>query len=209
MSLTKQEEFLIKEYESAIQLTYHIDELRNKLMVFYLTYSGVAFAAMAILFKGEARNTLFEHVEAVVGVLLLIVALTGLVVVQGMARLRRVQIEHFRIIGSVRKFFLEKDLNLWNLIQLSAKTLPKPNRKSGTYMWLLLVMLISSSLFSLSVYLFVVKVYSVFPTIWGACTALAAFPFFLVLQDRFYFAWASPAQEQVYTEANPPFVPWQ
>lgn len=209
MSLTKQEEFLIKEYESATQLTYHIDELRNKLMVFYLTYSGVAFAAIAILFKGEAKNTLFEQVEAVVSFLLLIVALTGLVVIQGLARLRRVQIEHFRIISNVRKFFLEKDLKLWNLIQLSAKTLPQPNRKSGTYMWLLLVMLISSSLFSLSVYLFVVKVYSVLPSMWGAFTALAAFILFLFLQDRFYFAWASPVQEQVYTDANPPFIPWQ
>src|SRR5687768_11849884 len=97
-SLTAQDEFLLKEYESATELTNHIDELRNKLTGFYLTFAGVAVAGVAILIKDEAKSKIFDRVDGVIAILLFVVALTGWIVVLGLARLRRVQIEYFGII---------------------------------------------------------------------------------------------------------------
>jgi hypothetical protein len=93
-SLTPQDEFLLKEYESATELTNHIDELRNKLTGFYLTFAGVAVAGVAILIKDEAKSKIFDRVDGVIAILLFVVALTGWIVVLGLARLRRVQIEY-------------------------------------------------------------------------------------------------------------------
>lgn len=151
--LTKQDQFLLKEYDAAQQLTFHIDELRNKLTGLYLTFAGVAVAGVAVLIKGEIESTVFDRIEGLVATLLLIVALIGWIVVLGLARLRRVQIEYFGIINSIREHFLGQDYELWNRVQVSRQTLPTPNRRSGTYMWLLLVILASSSLMGFSVYL--------------------------------------------------------
>jgi hypothetical protein len=203
--LSKHEEFLLKEYESATGLTNHIDELRNKLTSFYLTFAGFAVAAIALLVKGEAKTVLFEKAEGLIAVLLLIIALIGAIVVMGLARLRKVQIEYFRIINNIREYFLDKDYDLWNRIQLSRKTLPNPNRRSGTYMWLLLVMLISSSLLAMSIYLFLVKFFSFVLSGYGQWISALSFFVFLLFQDQLYFKWASPPPELDYSEQNPPF----
>lgn len=205
ITITKQEDFLIKEYESAVQLTYHIDELRNKMTTFYLTFTGVAVVGMTILLKGEAASTLSDKVYGVMGGLLLLISLIGMVVIQGMARMRRVQIEHFQIISNLRNIFLASDYELWNAVQLSSKTVPKPNRRSGTYMWLLMVMFISSSLFAISVYLFLVKAFIILAPLLGGFIGLAAFILFMILQDYFYLAWAAPPPQNVYSDTNKPF----
>ena len=75
--LTRQDQFLLKEYDSAAQLTNHIDELRNKLTTLYLTFAGVAVAGVAILIKGETKSTVFDKVEGLVAALLFVVALIG------------------------------------------------------------------------------------------------------------------------------------
>jgi hypothetical protein len=205
ITITKQEDFLIKEYESAVQLTYHIDELRNKMTIFYLTFTGVAGVGMTILLKGEAADTLSDKAYGVMGGLLLLISLIGMVVIQGMARMRRVQIEHFQIISNLRKIFLASDYDLWNAVQLSSKTVPTPNRRSGTYMWLLMVMFISSSLFAISIYLFLVKVFVISAPLSGGFVGLAAFILFMILQDHFYLAWAKPLPQNVYSDEKKPF----
>ena len=76
-NLTKQDEFLIKEYESATQLTYHIDNLRNNLTSFYLVFAGAAAAGVAILVKGEAKSSLFGSMEGVIALLLLVLTIAS------------------------------------------------------------------------------------------------------------------------------------
>lgn len=115
------EKFLLEEYKNAAQLTYHIDELRNRLTSFFLTFVGLAVAGVAILLKGEAEEGLFAKPEGIVTVFLGIISLIGVAIVCILARLRRVQIEHFCIINNVRQYFLKKDYQLWNVVQLSAK----------------------------------------------------------------------------------------
>lgn len=203
--LKREDQFLFKEYDSATQLTNHIDELRNKLTAFYLTFAGVAVAGVAILIKGETESKVFDKVEGLVATLLFIVALIGWIVVLGIARLRRVQLEYFRIINNIREHFLGSDYALWNRVQVSRRTLPTPNRGSGSYMWLLLVILSSSSLLLFSVYLLMVKVYVVMSSARGWLVAILAFVIYAVIQDASYFRWAKPYAEQQYSADQPPF----
>jgi len=204
-SLTPQDEFLLKEYESATELTNHIDELRNKLTGFYLTFAGVAVAGVAILIKDEAKSKVFDRVDGVIAILLLVVALTGWIVVLGLARLRRVQIEYFGIINSIREHFLGEDYDLWNVVKVSRQTLPVPNKYSGSYMWLLLVILSSSSLFMFSVYLVFVKVFSCLRPLYGGLAALGGFVLFSLVQDFSYFRWSKSAIRPSYSAQNSPF----
>ncbi len=69
--LSKEEEFLLKEYDAAQQLTYHVDELRGKLTQFFLIFTGFATAALTLLVKGEAKTTVFEKPEGAVALLVL------------------------------------------------------------------------------------------------------------------------------------------
>lgn len=199
--LSPQEQFLIKEYESASQLTYHIDELRNKLTSFFLTFSGVAIAGIALLLKGEAKENVFEAYR-LVAILLMIIGCLGVCVVAILARLRRAQLEHFRIINNIRKYFLRENTDFWNVVQLSDKTLPMPenlsklkNRTSGTYLWLFLILLVTGVIFSASLYLFVVKVCSVVGVKTGFALSIVALMGLVTLQDLLYFALASPPPE--------------
>ena len=201
--LTKQDQFLLKEYDAAQQLTFHIDELRNKLTALYLTFAGVAVAGVAVLIKGEIRSTVFDRIEGLIATLLLIVALIGWIVVLGLARLRRVQIEYFGIINSIREHFLGQDYELWNRVQVSRQTLPTPNRRSGTYMWLLLVILASSSLMAFSVYL-VAKIYIIFSAVLTTGLAGLVFVVYSITQDISYFRWAKPQIKPVYSAERPP-----
>lgn len=203
-SITRQDEFLLKEYESATELTNHIDELRNKLTGFYLTFAGVAVAGVAILIKDEARSKVFDRVDGLIAILLLVVALTGWIVVLGLARLRQVQIEYFGIINSIRQYFLGENYDLWNVVKVSKQTLPVPNRYSGSYMWLLLVILSSSSLFMFSVYLVFVKVFSFLRPLYGGLAAVGGFVLFSLLQDLSYFRWSKSKSRPGYSAENSP-----
>jgi hypothetical protein len=204
-SLSKQEQFLLKEYETAVQLTYHIDELRNKVTNFFMSFSGVAAAGVTILIKGDVKNNILTDAEGLIGLLLMLVALVGVIVVATLGRLRKVQIEHFRIINNVRTYFLGEDYDLWNITQLSSKTLPYPSRRSGTYMWLLLVMLLSSYVFAFSVYLIGFELHSIIPPTLLHWVIPASYVFFIVIQDRVYFAAASPPPQQTYSDEYRPF----
>src|SRR5687767_6781777 len=52
-SLTPQEQLLLEEYRNAAQLTYHVDGLRDRLSVFFVTVTGIAAAGLSIVLKDE------------------------------------------------------------------------------------------------------------------------------------------------------------
>lgn len=201
--ISREDTFLLKEYDSAAQLTYHIDELRNKLTGFFLTFSGIASAALGILLRGQATGGAFALPELAVAIMLGLVSCVGIAITAILARLRRVQIEHFRIINNVRKHFLQDDYELWNTVQLSQKTLPHPNRKSGTYFWLLLIILVSSSLFTVSIYLILSKTLGM-DSRWAYLFAAIGFMLLAVLLDKLYFALAKLSHQIEYSEKNLP-----
>jgi hypothetical protein len=205
LNASNKEQFLMEEYKTAVQVTYHIDELRNRLTNFFLTFAGLAVAGLATLLRGEAANAFFGQPEGVVAILLMLVAFIGVVIVCILARLRKVQIEYFRIINSIREHFLQTDYDLWNVVQLSAKTLPRPNRKSGTYFWLLIIMLASSSMLAAAVYIFLVHAFKIVSPEWGYVMFSATIIIGMMLEDRLYFSMASPPPPLVYSQAHLPF----
>lgn len=201
--LSRRDQFILKEYEEASRLTYHIDQLRNSLTGFFLTFGGVAGAALAILVKGEASSGTLYFSEGVIAGLLALVATLGAIVIMILARLRSAQIEHFRIINNIRTYFLGSELELWNVVELSGATVPKPNRKSGTYFWTLLIIVLSCGFLSVAAYLALAEA-NVSEALckWGI--PLVTFLLSALLLERLYFGLAEPPPKRVWSIANPP-----
>jgi len=152
---TKKEKYLIEEYNSAVQLTFHIDSLRNKLTSFYMSFAGLAIAGL--LFMLEKKSIIIDSnvSSKLIAFLLLIISLMGHIFVCVLAKIRKVQLEHFRIINNIRSYFVKDDINLKNVIQLSSDTLPKVTFTSGTYFWLLIILVLNSVIIAVSIDLFI------------------------------------------------------
>ena len=54
---------------------------------------------------------------------MIVVAILGHLFICVLAKIRKVQLEYFVIINNIRKYFIETDYLLWNVVQLSDKTL--------------------------------------------------------------------------------------
>jgi hypothetical protein len=157
-----------------------------------------------LLVKGEAKTTVFEKPEGAVALLVFVAALLGSTFVLIIARLRRSQIEHFRIANNIRTYFLGKNYELWNTVELSAKTLPKPNRLSGSYFWVLLIILASSYLYLLTTYIHLTKVFGFSYFNWAYIICGIVFMLSLYLHDKLYFALADPPSPKKYSYENSP-----
>lgn len=202
--LSREDQFLLREYDSAVKLTYHIDELRNSLTGFFLTFAGVAAAGLTLLLKGETGKSLFKSPPAVVAVLLLLVASIQVIAVCILARLRKAQIEHFRIINNVREHFLGTNYVLWDIVQLSAETLPKPNRRSGTYFWMVLLIFVGSYFLGFASHLLLVDVFGAIEAWWSYIVSTLVFLASFLLQDRLYIRLAQPPRPRQYSAQNLP-----
>lgn len=155
--MTKIEEFLLKEYDSAQKLTYHVDDMRSKLTQFFIALSGVTLAAISTMIKKDIEPLLLGTPWWVVASVTVVgCGLLGVLFVLIIARLRRTQIEHFHITNNIRKYFLEQHEEpdkLWQVVGLSESTIPTPTRSSGSYYWVLLIITLTSLLFSLAGFL--------------------------------------------------------
>ncbi|ELI5409500.1 hypothetical protein [Vibrio parahaemolyticus] len=151
------DEFILREYESAQKLTYHVDEMRSKLTQFFIALSGVAFAATSSLLNKDIASLLFGVPWWVVASFItFLCAVLGSLFVLIIAKLRRTQIEHFHITNNIRQYFLDKSDNadeLWRVVALSHETIPKPTRSSGSYYWVLLIIILTSLFFAIFAYL--------------------------------------------------------
>jgi hypothetical protein len=203
--MNDKETFLLEEYKTAAHLTCHIDELRNRLTGFFLTFTGLAVAGLALLLKGETTPAFFGSPEGVVAILLFIITVIGFAVIAILARLRKVQIEHFRIINNIRRYFLKDDYTLWNIVQLSDQTLPMPNKKSGSYFWLAIIMLVSSFMFATAVYISIVHIFKIVCTEWGYVIFLLTLIVGIFMENRIYFKLALPPTPMIYSQDNLPF----
>ncbi len=148
------DEFLFKEYESASKLTFHIDELRNKITSFYLTFVTITPTVIVFLRDKDLTPYLNRHNEDIMPYVFLFISIIGFIITMILANLRKVQLEHFRIINNIRSNYLRENHKFSDIVQLSSKTLPKATFKSGTYLWALIMMLLSSLIFAGSILLF-------------------------------------------------------
>lgn len=150
--LDRRDHFLLKEYETAAKLTYHIDTMRDRLTTFFVTVAGIAVAGLSIVLRSDTRDDRDALAVGVVATLFILVATLGGLIVVILARLRKAQIEHFRIINNIREHFLGDDTSLWNVVELSRVTLPSPNRRSGTFMWLAAILAVTAVAAALGTY---------------------------------------------------------
>jgi hypothetical protein len=204
-NLDREDRFLLKEYDAASQLTYHIDELRNKLTGLFLIFVGLAVGGLTLLIKGEAKD-LFEPVR-LIALLFVVISLLGFLVVGILARLRKVQLEHFRIINNIRKHFLGSNATLWKVVELSEITLPLPqhlsgsaNRSSGSYLWVLIIVFINSLVVATSSYLIIVKIYALVGATCGRLMALLGLLILILIQDQAYFSLAAPPEPRLFRQ---------
>ncbi len=201
--LSREEQFFGWEYQNAAQLTYHIDEMRNKVTGFWLSFVGTAFAGLAILIKGEFI-ILGEDKNYILAFLFLAIGLIGIIMTCILARLRAVQLEHFAIINNIREFFVGNSAPLLNVVQLSSKTLPKPTRTSGSFYWLQLITLVGALMFGFCAYFLAIGGNSALCSfIWAVGVTAAAY----LAQDFLYFKLAQPRPKITYSpedlKANP------
>jgi len=200
MELSREEQFLMKEYENAADLTFHIDTLRNSLTGFFLTLSGLAAGALAFLLKGDVRLDLGFPLTGVVGALLTFLGFLGLAAVRVLSRLRSVQLQYFRIMNNIREHFLGAKPALWNVVEVSRCTLPSPSRGSGTYAWLSMIMFVTALLFASSVYLYLARVFCLMSPVCSLMVSTATFAVLLVAQDQWYLHGAKARPRETYSE---------
>lgn len=157
MRKNNMDDFLFKEYDSAQNLTYHVDDMRSKLTQFFIALSSIALATVSVIVKKDVDHDFLGVPWLWVSVVaLLMCVMLGFLFVLIIAKLRRTQIEHFHITNNIREYFLEQSPEsekLKSVVMLSKNTIPKPTRNSGSYYWVLLIIMLTSFLFSSAVFL--------------------------------------------------------
>ncbi len=192
--LEREDEFLLKEYDTAVQLTFHVDEMRSKFTNLFITLAGAAAAAVSLLLQDDVKSNQLGNFQIVLAVFLLLLGVLGILVITVIAKLRRVQLEHFRITNNVRKHFLGRKYALWDIVELSDRTLPSPTRTSGTYFWTLILILLNSYVVGLGIYLLLGRL----------LFAVVGILLFIVAQDVLYFRLAVPPKTREYSKDSPP-----
>jgi len=144
-------DFLIEEYNSAIKLTYHIDELRNKLTSFFLIFAGLSSSMISLFLEGKILNNEIDQYKSL-SFILIFISIIGLVIILILGRLRRVQFEHFNIINNIREYFLYEIPDYKSITILNKDTLPHESYSSGSYLWTLIISLTSSLILASSLY---------------------------------------------------------
>ncbi|HEV2755155.1 MAG TPA: hypothetical protein VG318_05190 [Actinomycetota bacterium] len=183
-------DFLLAEHRAAVDLTFHVDELRNRLSTLFVTIVGAIGVAVEVLGDTPRSD------ETLLAWLFAGAAVAGSVIVCILGRLRRVQLEHFAIINNIRSLFVGPDLKVWNVVQLSRQTLRTSEKLgSGTYFWVLLVILASSAAATVSVYRFCAHA--------GISVVIGVL--MTLLLHFFYFELVGKIEPRVYTPDNPPW----
>lgn len=201
----KKEAFLIEEYKSAVALTFHIDSLRNKLTSFFISFAGLAITGLLLLLKKDPDNPSISNINGLISLLLILVSCIGHLFICVLAKIRKIQIEHFLIINNIRKYFLGQDMALWNVVQLSEKTLPEPRKDSGTYFWLLILQILNAIIMFLGIFLLWENIEKLFSW-YGFLIFFVVVGGSIFTQNYLYFKFAKGTTSKVYTEVYSPLT---
>lgn len=200
--MNDEQTFLLKEYDSANELTFAVDELRNKISTFYGAFVTITFAGLGLFVKsGDQQQTASQQLGASLPILTFTLGVIGLFVVRALGRMRAAQLEHFRIINNIREYFLKADAALWSAVELSRETLPgRPTRKSGSYMWAAMVIFLSAALLGCAVFQ-TLAAWDQFCTAANYVLSIVAFLLAFAIEDRLYLDAAQPPPRKIYTKA--------
>ncbi|WP_298896453.1 hypothetical protein [uncultured Psychroserpens sp.] len=147
-----QDSYLIQEYESAVKLTFHIDELRNKLSSIFLSLTTIFGGIVALLFENKILNNDIDQYKSL-SLIMIFISVIGFIMICILGRLRKVQFEHFNIINNIRGYFIGNDDKLKEVVILNNNTLPKETLYSGSYLWSAIIMIGSSIIFAFAMHL--------------------------------------------------------
>jgi len=146
-------EILLKEYDSAQRTANRMDKLRHKVTSYYLAFTGifisigatavVSFISKTKLFSLKSATctdtfctysklvdeyngiSLTSGFKIILTLILLIFILWGIAVWFIQIKLRKVELENFRILAKIKEYFLgEKNFELWDIVELSKRTIP-------------------------------------------------------------------------------------
>lgn len=148
--------YLLQEYDSAIKLTFHIDELRNKLTTIFLTLTTIFGGLVALLFENKLLNKEIDEYKSL-SLIMIFISVIGFIMICILGRLRKVQFEHFNIINNIRSHFLGSSEEYKKITILNFETLPKESILSGSYLWSSIIMIGSSLIFTFAIYFLKIK----------------------------------------------------
>ncbi len=192
---TSQRALLLLEYDKGADLASHVDNVRNVITSFYLTLNGgILLVANQVLFEANIPQTtlLGSGASVLVSILISGVAI-GILFVATLARLRRVQLERYRISNSILSEILGTESSrLRNVIHHTDASLPgQPSsrfseRLSGSYLWTQVVILPSAALAAVAVDLLAHGIHSLLTKEQSVAAAVMGFLAVVLVQDRIY-----------------------
>jgi hypothetical protein len=188
-TLTKQDQFLLEEYKSAGELTFQMDSLRNKITSFFISFAGIAITGLVLIIKGNDTNIGIQNLNEIIGTIMLLVALIGHLFICVLAKIRKVQIEHFVIINNIRKHFIGDYDTLKEAVILSDNTLPNARFWSGSYYWQLSIQIVSSFMLATGVLLLSFSIEKLY-TLIGVIIFSGTFILSIIVQHILYFSYA-------------------
>jgi len=138
---------LITEYERSSEFCNHVDDVRNVITSFFLTVVGGAAFAIDRYTSGQIQPGPLGSPAARVSYLLGGVAIIGVLFVMTIARLRRIQVERYKIMNGILESVLTQEHRLLVTFQndqipgVTSKDGFSYKRLSGTYIWTAILIL--------------------------------------------------------------------
>lgn len=194
--MTNDSELLLAEYNNCAELGNHIDNVRNVITSFFLTLNGGVLIVLSLVGKGDVQQDTFGSPKALLAGVMLTVSTLGMLFTATVARLRRVQIERYRISNGILDYLLAAETR--QIIPLANSSLSVDaggtglsKRATGSYLWTLAIMLPTAGLAGLAAYYIVADIHGSIrgPLSWLAGLALTAI--ILSIEDAVYFRLSS------------------
>jgi hypothetical protein len=188
---------LLAEHDHAVVVSNHLDNLRNVLTSFFLTLNGGVLIAASLVVKGEVASRALGSPEAFLATLALAVATLGTLFVATIARMRRVQIERYRIANAVLDALLNPPLR--DVVPYSNDRLSQDaggsglrRRLTGSYLWTLALVLPTAVLAGYALGLLVGPVHHIAGRPWSAILAVLVAAAVGAANDVMYFVLSAP-----------------
>jgi hypothetical protein len=188
---------LLAEHDHAVVVSNHLDNLRNVLTSFFLTLNGGVLIAASIVVKGEVASRALGSPDAFLAILALAVAAIGTLFVATIARMRRVQIERYRIANAVLDALLDPPRRA--VVPYSNDRLSRDaggsgllRRLTGSYLWTLALVLPTAVLAGYAVGLLAGPVHHVVGRPWSAILGVLVAAVVAAANDVMYFLLSAP-----------------
>jgi magnesium-transporting ATPase (P-type) len=106
-TLTKEEQFLLKDYELRSGQMLHEDKLRHQLITFIITLSTAVIGGLAYVLKGDFLYPVrYKSIVIIACLLLIIIIFISIIII---AKIRKAQLLSMQICENIRGYFYKQD----------------------------------------------------------------------------------------------------